>query len=147
MRTVGLSWWRSPPLLDPGFLVFSSGGHLLALPAQSVQAIMNWCLPRALPRSAPWVEGVLVGQGEALPVLREGYCWGAPVENAEIYVLITLDGRSLALPGTDPRMVSARPQIPAGDDLQGPWSGTIDEARGIVRCLDVDKLYMALGLH
>jgi len=29
--TVGPSWWRSQPLLEPGFLVFSSGGQLLAL--------------------------------------------------------------------------------------------------------------------
>lgn len=134
-------------MLEPRFLVFSSGGQLVALPAQSVQAIMNWRPPKTLPRSAPWVEGVLAGEGEALPVLREGYCWGSPEKSAEIYVLITWDGRSLALPGTDPRMVSARPEVPAGDDLRGPWSGTIEETRGTVRCLDVGKLYMALGLH
>jgi len=79
-------------------------------------------------------------------VLREGYCWGAPEVSAEIYVLITWEGRSLALPGTDPRMVSARPQLPAGDDPQGPWSGTIEEAREPLGVLMWASLH-GLGLH
>ena len=124
---------------------------MLALPAQSVLAVVNWSRPKALPRPAAWVEGVLAGEGEAVPVLREGYCWGTPVGSAEIYVLVTWEGRSLALAGADPRMVTPRPLMPAlmpaGKDFEGPWRGTIDDSGGTIQCLDLGKLYMALGLH
>lgn len=119
----------------------------MAVPIKSVLAVMNWCRPRALPGAAPWVEGLLAGEGEAVPVLREGYCWGTPEGSAEIYVSVTWEGYCLALPGANPRMISPRPQAAGGGDLQGPWSGTIDEGRGTIRCLDLCKLYMALGLH
>lgn len=134
-------------MLDPGWLAFSSGGQALAIPVPSVVAVRTWCPPKALPRSAPWVEGVLAGEGEAVPVLREGYAWGERAGTAEIFVLIQWEGCPLALPGANPRVVSQRPQAPQGEDQEGPWSGTLDEGPGTIRCLDLGKLYMALGLH
>ena len=119
----------------------------MAVPAQSVLGVVPWFRPKALPRSAAWVEGVIARSGEAVPVLREGNCWGKPAGSAEIYVLVALEGRSLALAGKDPRMITRRPMAPAGKDLEGPWRGTIDDLRGTVQCLDLGKLYTALGLH
>jgi hypothetical protein len=134
-------------LLDPGFLVFSSAGRLLALPAESVRTVMSWTPPRPLPRSAPWVEGVLAGQGEVVPVLREGHLWGVPAGSQEIIVVVLQEGRALALLGTGPRMVSTRPLSAGAEDLAGPWSGTINDSSEELPCLDVGMLYMALGLH
>lgn len=119
----------------------------MALPTESVQTVMNWTPPQHLPRSASWVAGVLAGQGEAVPVLREGHLWGVPAGSAEIYVVVHREGRALAILGAGPRMISPRPLSPWSEDQHGPWSGAIDDPSGEVPCLDVGKLYMALGLH
>jgi hypothetical protein len=134
-------------LPDSGYLVFSSAGRMLALPAESVRTIQGWTSPKALPRCAPWVEGILVGQGEAVPVLRDGHLWGVPSGTAEIILVVLREGRALALLGKDPQMVSSGPLSPMEKDLDGPWSGLLHHASGEVPCLDLGKLYMALGLH
>jgi hypothetical protein len=88
-----------------------------------------------------------VGQGEAIPVLREGHLWGVHSGSAEIIVVVLREGRALALLGKDPRMASPGPLSPLEEDLDGPWSGTLRDSSGEVLCLDLEKLYMALGLH
>jgi hypothetical protein len=134
-------------LLDSGFLVFSCADRVLALPAGSVRTVMGWAHPKPLPRCAPWVEGVLVGQGEAVPVLREGHLWGVRSRTAEIIVVVLREGRALALLGKNPRMAPPGPLLPMEEDLDGLWSGTLADSSGAVPCLDLGKLYMALGLH
>ena len=132
---------------DPSYLVFSSAGRMLALPAESVRTVLGWTHPKALPRCAPWIEGVLVEQGEAVPVLRDGHLWGVRSGTAEIIVVVLWEGRALALLGRNPQMVSPGPLSPMEEDLDGPWSGTLHDSSGEVHCLDLGKLYMALGLH
>jgi len=134
-------------LPDSGYLVFSSAGRTVALPAESVRTIQGWTSPKALPRCAPWVEGILVGQGEAVPVLRDGHLWGVRSGTAEIIVVVLREGRNLALLGKDPQMASSGPLSPMEKDLDGPWSGMLWDSSGEVPCLDLGKLYMTLGLH
>jgi hypothetical protein len=88
-----------------------------------------------------------VGQGEAIPVLREGILWGHPSGAAEVIVVVLREGRALALLGRDPRMASPGALTSVAEVPDGPWSGTLNDSSGEVPCLDLGKLYMALGLH
>jgi hypothetical protein len=100
-----------------------------------------------LPKCAPWVEGILVRQTEAIPVLREGLLWGDSSGPAEIVVVVLREGHPLALVGKDPRMVAPGSLSPIKIVADGPWSGALNDSSGEVPCLDLGKLYMALGLH
>ena len=133
---------------DRGHLVISAGASRLAIPLECVEALLPWGNMRELPLSAAWVEGVLPGEGQAVPVLRTSSIWGVGDASPEVLVVLSLGGERMAIPGSAPRLVEPEALEPPPENPEGVWSGCFKEGGGTsVPCLDVEKLYLRLGLH
>jgi len=133
-------------MADFGFLLLTAGGREIAFPAPCVRGMAPWERPLPLPASAPWVAGLLMGEGEVWPVLIESY-WGRPEAPAEVFVFLELEGKILAISGRSPRTLPGRGALrPVEPEETGTWSGTVDEAGTAIACLDARALYLELGL-
>ena len=93
-----------------------------------------------MPGAAPWVEGVLPGEGEVWPAVRES-CLGPAGGDPEVYALVRRSGKILAIPGRRPRL-SEDPA--AGTENGGVAGGPGEEP---APSLDLDGLYLTLGLQ
>jgi hypothetical protein len=115
------------------------------VPLDAVRSVCEYQPPVPLPGAAPWLSGVLPAEGEAWPVLSQGY-WGPAASVPEVCVVLLHRGRALVLVGEDPEVL--RGDSPVAP--RGPWTcGSSDgpsAAEGAVVWLDVPKLYSALGL-
>lgn len=115
------------------------------MPLEAVRSVCEYQPPVPLPGAAPWLSGVLPAEGEAWPVLSQGY-WGPAASVPEVCVVLHHRGRALVLVGESPEVVRgdspAQPRKPLTDgNPDGPSSG-----EGEVVWLDVPELYSALGL-
>ena len=133
-------------MLDPGFLVISCGRLLIGFPANSVMGIFPWSDPRPLPGAAPWIAGLLPWEGGVLPVARTDFWRGDP-EVPDVCAVLTLRGRGLAIPGRSPWLAARGPLSDAAVLGEGPWEGELRSGEKNVACVNVEKLYLALGLH
>jgi hypothetical protein len=128
---------------EPLFAI-TAGGHRLGFPLSAVKGVQLWQRPLPLPGAAAWIGGILPGEGEAWPVLRESF-WGTRDEQPEVMLLLTLRGRVLALPGSAPAIVRAAVVSDEGEgDLLLPES--FEEAGAKGSRVKVEKLYSTLGL-
>lgn len=73
--------------------------------------------------------------------------WGLGSGEPEVYAFISRQGRVIAIPGRSPQMVPSGSQAGAKDLGAGPWSGEVGVSGQGVPCVDVDRLYLALGLN
>jgi hypothetical protein len=132
-------------LLKADHILINSGGILLGCPRASVRAIIPWSKPNRLPLAAPWLDGLLEGEGEAIPAIKEAF-WGGAGSKAEVYLMVEEKGRLLAVPGAAPTFITESPEA-AGEPSTGEyWSGNIEAEIGSARCIEVAKLYRHLGL-
>ncbi len=133
-------------MLDPGHLVLSCGRLLLGFPADSVMGIFPWSEPRPLPGAATWIAGLLPWEGGILPVLETDFWRGGP-EIPDVCAVLTFRGRGLAIPGSSPWLAPRVPLTAPAVLGEGPWAGELSSGEKRVTCVDVEKLYLALGLH
>lgn len=128
------------------FVVVGTGSVRAGFPEENVRAIKGWSEPLSLPRSAGWLRGLLIEEGQAVPVLMEDHLGGRG-EAPEVVVLLEARGRLLAVSGRAPRLVRGE-LTKLEDSAAGTyWSGELSEQGESVRAVDVEKLYTALGLH
>lgn len=132
---------------EPTFLVMDSGGRTFAIPSRVVEALRSWKDLHALPLGSPWVQGLLEGEGEVVPVLKDPWFREGTGGPQEVLALISAGGARLAIPGSHPRLCAPDASEPPLEGVTGPWSGTLRFGLESVACLDPEKLYMELGLH
>ena len=136
----------------------TAGGWRLGFPLRAVKSVQPWREPLPLPGAAAWIGGILPGDGEVWPVLKLGFwetCEGLPSTGghqpvpgdsaSEVYVLLSLHGRVVALPGSAPAIVkpSAAPRVEGEDEL---LAESFEESGEQGFRVKVEKLYSALGL-
>jgi hypothetical protein len=126
-------------------ILINSGGILLGFPRPSVRAIIPWCKPNRLPLAAPWLDGLLEGEGEAIPAVKETF-WGGAGSKAEVYLMVEEKGRLLAVPGATPTFVTGSPETGGESSMGEYWSGNLEAEIGSARCVEVAMLYRHLGL-
>lgn len=97
-----------------------------------------------LPGAAPWLGGILPGEGEVWPVLSERF-WGGQASAPDVCAVLSHRGRVLVLPGLDPEVLTGAMEGP-GDHPLGEWMAGVLRGAKEVACIDVPKLYSALGL-
>jgi hypothetical protein len=136
--------WRRQ-LHEADHILINSGGILLGFPRLSVRAIIPWSKPNRLPLAAPWLEGLLEGETEAIPAVKEAF-WGGAGSKAEVYLMVEEKGRLLAVPGATPTFVTALPEASGESPTGDYWSGIIEAEIGSARRIEVSKLYRQLGL-
>lgn len=124
---------------ERGFLVMETGGRRLTVPADMIRKLVPWEPPQRVPGAAPWVDGLLPGEGEVWPTVRESHL-GPAIGAPEVYALVRRAGKILAVPGRKPRLLTAS----AGNGI-GRETGEAEAER--FPSLDLDGLYMALGLQ
>lgn len=143
---------------DDRLFAVTAAGCRIGFPLSAVKAVGPWKTPLPFPCAASWIAGVLPGEGEAWPVLRESF-WAADAGIPEachrseavgggsyrVYVFLSHGGRILALPGSDPGIVSLPREGAQGseDELA---SGSFDEAGAPGARIRVEALYSMLGL-
>ena len=136
--------------MSPSRYVFlSAAGRRLAIPVESVVAVREWEEPLALPGGKDWLEGLLEGEGEAVPVLKASF-WGDGQNDERILVLVEVDGFILALAGHSPDLKQLDGEHEAREpEVQSPAciAGTVELDGGKADCVRVDKLYSVLGLR
>ena len=118
-------------------VILDTGEGRWAIPAEAVREIRDFEPPLPLPRSAPWLLGILVAGEEAVPVADPSFLFGGTSPPA-VLVVLQREGIPLALPGLGASLVS----LPAegGDPSEGA-------ARDGARLVDVERLYRACGLR
>lgn len=126
------------------FLTIRSGGRRLGFPMRAVRGIKTWQEPVPLVKGAPWLLGVLAGEGQVLPVLTPSF-WGGDGQAPEVNLFLDLGGRSLAVPGSEPTVTAAG--VAAGEGGEEEFlSGILRHHGAELFLVDVQKLYSALGL-
>lgn len=110
-----------------------------------MRAIVPWSKSNPLPFSAPWLEGLLKGEGEVIPAIKETF-WGGAGSRAEVYLMVEDRGRVLAVPGAHPTFVTGIPETAEESAAGEYWSGILGSEIGPARCVEVAKLYRHLGL-
>ena len=142
---------------EPLFAV-TAGGRRLGFLLRAVKAVQMWRPPLPLPGAAPWVNGILPGEGEAWPVLKPSF-WETrnrlpatggrqpePGDAAsEVYVLLSLHGRVLALPGSAPAIVKSS-AVPQEEGEDGLLAESFEETGKQGFRVKVEELYSELGL-
>lgn len=81
-------------VLEPGrFLTFRLDREIYAVPIRTVQEIVELQEISPVPRSAPWVRGVVNLRGRVLPVIDPKARFGMdPVINTDLTVIVVLQG-------------------------------------------------------
>ncbi len=131
------------------YVFLSAAGRRLAIPVESVVAVREWEEPLALPGGKDWLEGLLAGDGEAIPVLKASF-WGDGQGDERILVLVEVDGLVLALAGHSPDLQQLDGEPDAREpEEKGPAciSGIFERDGARAGCVRVDKLYSVLGLR
>lgn len=131
-------------MVEEPLFAITAGGYRLGFPLSAVKGVQLWQRPLPLPGAAPWIGGVLPGEGEAWPVLQESF-WGKSDEKPEVMLLLTLRGRVLALPGSAPAIVRATVLSEEGEDDLLLADGFEENGKRGSR-VKVEKLYSTLGL-
>jgi hypothetical protein len=129
------------------YLVMDSGGRPFAIPARAVEALRSWEELHVLPLGSPWLQGLLEGEGEVVPVLRDPWFQGGGGAPQEVLALVNAGEARVAVPGDHPRLCAPDASEPLPEDATGPWSGMLRFGLESVVCLDPGKLYLELGLH
>ena len=92
------------------------------------------------------MRGLVAYGGQAVPVLQQTFL-GESESAPDVLVVLDLGGRLLAVPGVSPSLVELRDQGPDRAGGSGFWSGEVDDGGVGAACVDVARLYTALGLH
>ncbi len=129
------------------YLVMETGGRPFAIPAGAVEALRSWEDLRELPLGSAWLQGLLEGEGEVVPVLNSPWLGDRGGGPREVVALVHAHGVRLAIPGDHPRLCAADAEGPLSEEASGPWTGTLRLGAESVACLDPGKLYLELGLH
>jgi hypothetical protein len=134
-------------LPEQTYLVMDLGGRPFAIPSRAVEALKSWGELHALPLGSPWVQGLLEGEGEVVPVIKDPWFEEAIGGPQEVLALVSAGGARIAVPGNHPRLCSPDASGPLPGNAAGPWAATLMFGQENVACLDPEKLYLELGLH
>lgn len=129
------------------YLVMDAGGRPFAIPAGAVESLRSWENLRELPLGSAWLQGLLEGEGEVVPVLSNPWLGERGGGPREVVALVNAHGVRLAIPGDHPRLCAPDDEESLPEQASGPWTGTLRFGAESVACLDPEKLYLELGLH
>lgn len=132
---------------EPTYLVLDAGGRPFAIPSVVVEGLRAWEELHPLPLGSTWVQGLLEGEGEVVPVLKDPWFEEGIGGPQEVLVLIRAGGAHVAIPGNRPRLCAPDATEPPPKQGAGPWTTTLKFGSESVACLDPEKLYLELGLH
>jgi chemotaxis signal transduction protein len=84
-------------------LVIEQGELVLGIPAKVVDSVVPWTSPAALPRTSPWVLGIIQDRGRLVAVRKAEKDMGAP---QRIVLCVTSKGL-VGIPATNTRSIGS----------------------------------------
>ena len=112
-------------------LVIEQGELVLGIPAQLVDSVVPWTSPAALPRTSPWVLGIIQDRGRLVAVRKAEKDMGAP---QRIVLCATAKGL-VGIPATSTRSIGSVRVLGA------PRHGQpVDTDHGALTILDLDAV-------
>lgn len=128
------------------YVTLTVGGRRIGVDRESVRSLLPWSEPMVMPRSAPWVQGLVLSGGEVVPVVRQAV-FGPDEQAPSVLAVLGLGGRLLGVPGHSPGLASGSGDGGVGAEAEGFWSGEAEGPEGTAALVDVLRLYTLLGLH
>jgi len=127
-----------------GFLLVRTGSRRVGLELAHVVGVMQIGPVHPVPSREPAIRGVTTVQGRIVPVVH----LGALLESAvcppvvgDLVVVVTVDGRRVALEIDDAEIVVREPALPVPPGATFPWAiGVARHQDGLVPLLDLAAL-------
>lgn len=126
-------------------LTFEAGGVPLAFDLADVRSVSAWQEPLALPKGRPWLEGIVEGEAQVVPVLRRDY-FDRDAPPPDTYVVVEYAGRPLAVPGSGASVEGLLQGGEPTEQGEGPFRA-VRSPSGLRRLVEPRILYSLLGIR